>query len=298
MNRNEYSHVAAEISFLEGMASQPGISFLTAKSVESRLRQAKENLAKLQATRIEPVKAILTYRGRPVHGTFGIVADFGATATRAFSDAVTAVAASLSGNLADKGPIPNKSDNQLLITGTALGSFGFVLEEAPSEQMTLDGNTPVAQALELIVDLLDASTRGDEELSESVSKLADRAIQSVSDFLAQLADNHASCALETREKQFRFANVEQVQASRARFSPENIKESDEDYTGYFSGTLPSRRTFEFTTADGETICGTLSKSIEDPSVINQHLGKPVTITAKTRTVGSSKPRYTLAELPW
>ena len=298
MNRNDYNSVAAEISFLEGMLSKPGISFLTSRSIQSRLSQAKERLANIELNPAQFAKAILTYRGQPVHGTYGVIADFGSAATHAFSDAVAAIAASLSGTLADKGPIPKKSDNQLLITGTAMGSFGFVLEEAPNEQMTINSDTPVSQALELIIDLLEASTRGDEELSEPISKLADRAIASVSDFLTQLADNNASCALEAGDRQFRFSSVEQVQVSKARLSLDNIKESEHSYIGSFSGVLPSRRTFEFETIDGETIHGTLDKGILDPSIINQHLGEHISIKAKTRTVGSSKPRYTLMELPW
>lgn len=89
MNRNDYNHATAEISFLEGIASQPGLNFLTAKSVEARLRKAREKQAKAQtAARVLPAKVVLTYRGAPVRGSFGVVADFGTSATRAFNEAV------------------------------------------------------------------------------------------------------------------------------------------------------------------------------------------------------------------
>ena len=57
-------------------------------------------------------------------GGYGIFADFGTKIVGALNEAVTSVAASLSGGLAAKGPIPNREKNQLLITSTAVGSFG------------------------------------------------------------------------------------------------------------------------------------------------------------------------------
>lgn len=299
MNRNEYSQVASEISFLEGMKRRPGLSKLSSKSIEARLARAKEQLSQFDAVPHEAAKAVITYRGTPVRGTHGVVADFGTAATKAFNDAVAAVAASITGALADKGPIPNRPQNQLLITGTAVGSFGFVLEEEPEHtQSLLDNSTAVSQALTLIVDLLDASTKSDEDLSEPVSRLANRAISSVTDFLSQLADNGASCAISAGGKQFRFSNVDQVKMSKNRLSFDNIKEQNETFEGVFLGALPERRTFEFRVVNGDVIHGSCTKDVEDPSVINRHLNEHVTITAHTRVVGNSKPRYTISELPW
>lgn len=299
MNRNEYSNVLAEISFLESMLQKPGMSILSSKSVESRLNKARLSITELNGKVSLPAKAVITYRGLPVVGSFGVLADFGTSATRAFSAAVAAIAASLTSTLADKGPIPNKPNNQLLITGTAIGSFGFVLEEPPGNtQLQLDGETAVHQALELIVDLLAASTGSDEELSEPVSKLANRAISSVVEFLAELANNEASCALSTNSKKFRFVDAEQVKTSKSRLSLDNIKEETPSFRGIFTGVLPERRTFEFRTEGGEIIHGSIRKEIEQPSIINNNLHTLVTITLHSRTVGESKPRYAISELPW
>ena len=69
-------------------------------------------------------------------------------AVNGFTEAVAAVAASLNAPLNAMGPIPNREQNQLLITNTALGSFGFELEEIPAVQGTLDGESTVEQAIE------------------------------------------------------------------------------------------------------------------------------------------------------
>ncbi|MFK3941888.1 hypothetical protein ACI2KC_09400 [Pseudomonas monteilii] len=299
MNRSEYVSKSAELGFLEKQAASPGISRLTLLSIQSRIEQARQFLNENSGYAYKPARVKLTYRGVPVIGTHGVLAEFGAAATKAFSVAITAIAASVSGALADKGPIPNRLANQLLITGPARGSFGFELEEIPADkQLDIEGTTPVAQAIEILTDLLEGTTKSDEELSEPLSRLADRAISAVSDFLSELADNDASCALSTDTRSFRFADVEQVKRSKARLSRDNIKEQDEEINGSFVGVLPEKRLFEFKTVDGEVIYGRIPTDIASPNEINNNLYTPVKIVVTARRIGSSNPRYRLKTLPW
>ena len=122
--------------------------------VQSRL-DVESELSSVAAPNREPARARLTFRGRPVVGQHGIFAEFGAKATSAFADAVAKVAAGLSGPLASMGPIPNRDESRLLITGTALGSFGFELEEMPiGDQLDFGEDTSPGKALELTQNLL------------------------------------------------------------------------------------------------------------------------------------------------
>ena len=66
-------------------------------------------------------------------------AEFGAKVINTFADAIAAIGASQTTALGTRGVIPGRDDYQLLITGTALGSFGFELEEAPKDDMLLPG---------------------------------------------------------------------------------------------------------------------------------------------------------------
>jgi len=299
MNRSEYTHKAAELGFLEKQAATPGISKLTLMSIQARIEQARACLVDNGKLVYRPAKVRLTYRGVPVWGTHGVLAEFGTNATRAFSVAITAIAASVSGSLADKGPIPNRLSNQLLITGPARGSFGFELEEIPADkQLDIEGTTPVSQAIDILTELLEATTKSDEELSEPVSRLADRAIAAVSDFLNELSENDASCALTTNTRRFQFSDVEQVRRSKARLSRDNIKEDDETLTGAFVGVLPEKRVFEFKTNSGEIIHGRIPTEITTPNDINGHLYMQLTIQVTARRIGSSNPRYRLKALPW
>ncbi|RON20924.1 hypothetical protein BK660_17965 [Pseudomonas brassicacearum] len=299
MNRNEYLHTTAELHFLEKQLAKPGLSKLSAMSIRSRIEQAKSALEENSQNTYQPANVVITYRGAPVLGTQGVLAEFGTAATQAFSEAIATIAASISGTLADKGPIPNRSNNQLLITGTALGSFGFELEEVPSTaQVGMEGTSSVSQAIDLMTELLEASTKSDEELSEPVSRLADRALSSVADFLGKLSSYDASCSLTTRNGQFQFTDSEQVRRSKARLSLDNIQETTETFTGEFIGALPDKRAFEFRTIDGLVIYGSIPTAIPNPNEVNANLYKTYDITLSAKRIGSSKPRYILQRFPW
>lgn len=299
MSRSEYLHKSAELGFLKKQAATPGISKLTLMSITSRIEQAEAFLRDNSIYAYRPATVKLTYRGAPVWGTHGVLAEFGATATKAFSVAITAIAASISCALADKGPIPNRSTNQLLIIGPARGSFGFELEEIPADrQLDIEGTTAVSQAIDILTELLEATTKSDEELSEPVSKLADRAIAAISDFLNELTENDASCSVTTSTRSFQFSDVSQIRRSKERLSRDNIKEADEVFTGSFVGVLPDKRAFEFRTTGGEVIYGRIPSEIMNPTDINKHLYQQLTIEVIARRIGSSSPRYRLKKLPW
>jgi len=300
MNRTEFTHAQAEISFLDRMSQKPGLSNLTRLSLQSRKDQVGASLRDPGRGAFAPAKAIVTYRGAPVRGVHGIVAEFGSVATSKFTDAVAAIAASISGVLNDFGPIPNRAQNQILITGTALGSFGFEFEEALTDeaQLPLEGTTPVSQAFELVAELLEASTKSDEELSEPASRLGTRALAMVSEYLDKLIAYEAFCSVSTQDHVFSFSSVDQVRISRSRLSVENITEKDVDFRGEFLGAFPAERRFEFKAQDGTVIHGRIATTIEDPSVINAHLNQAFTIKLSARTVGKGRPRYTIASLPW
>ncbi|WP_460116635.1 hypothetical protein [Pseudomonas sp. S2_C03] len=300
MDRTEFTHAQAEISFLDRMTKNGGLSNLTRLSLQSRMDQVAASLRDPGRGAFAPAKAIVTYRGAPVRGVHGMVAEFGAAVTTKFSDAVAAIAASLSGVLNDFGPIPNKAQNQILITGTALGSFGFEFEEAPSPeaQLPLEGTTPVSQAFELVAELLEASTKSDEELSEPASRLGTRALGMVSEYLDKLIAYEAFCSVTTRDHVFAFSSVDQVRISRSRLSAENISEQGVEFTGQFLGAFPAERRFEFQTLDGAVIHGRITADIEDPSVINTQLNRTFRINVNARTVGRGRPRYSISALPW
>jgi hypothetical protein len=289
----------AEHRFLaERLAQLPDSASLTRRSAEARLRQVDELLAQTPASAAR-ASARLTFRGQPVLGSEGILADFGMKAVSAFSEAVAAVAASLSAPLAAMGPIPNREANQLLITGTAVGSFGFELQELPFNQTGLVEPSAVGRALAHTQNLLLGTTAADDELlADTAAELDQRAIDKVRTFVAVLRDNEATCALQFGERTFRFNELAQVQASFDRLSRDNLQEVSVVMEGQFEGLLPRRRSFEFRRADsGEVLAGKLAAGILRPEVINDHLYERISIQLVQTVVGHGRPRYVLAALP-
>jgi hypothetical protein len=266
----EFLALASEVKELESILKAiPAQNLIERIAFEERLASAKEILDKLPAYQHRE-KARLTFRGRPVIGSHGIAADFGSKAAGAFADAFAAVVAGLNESLRYMGPIPDKAKNQLLITGTAIGSFGFEFE-LPSQQDDLfPENEKTEDALEMMQTLLRVSAEGtDDEVTELVEAIHPRAVKKVAEFLGYLSQQQAWCGLEFKEQFFRYQNIEQLKISAERLQEENIHESDEEYSGEFQGVLPQSRTFEFKLLDQKGILkGKVDIAIDDPDLLN------------------------------
>ena len=298
MNRQHISFVAEIRELEELLAAIPEENVIERMSLEARLQAAKDLLATLPQSREAP-KARLTFRGKPVFGSHGISADFGAKAAGAFSDAFAVVAAGLSEGLQHIGPIPNRDRNQLLITGTAIGSFGFEFE-LPTQPATLFPELQKAEeAMKKIENLFRLAAEGsDDDIAEVIDEIHPRAGKKVFEFLDLLVQQQAWCGLEFSDRGFRYADYEQLKASSARLRDDNIQESEEIYRGEFQGVLPAGRTFEFKLLDQEgLIRGKVDAAITDPDILNREwLHKPVTIKLNVMQVGQGRPRFALMSL--
>lgn len=299
MNNEDRQHLLAERTFLQRLlAKTPATARLTRMSDEARLRKVEAQLAALPADERIPARARLTFDGVPVIRSHGIFADFGMKAVSSFTEAVASVAASLSAPLAAMGPIPNRDQNQLLITSTAVGSFGFELEEYRAEQLALEEVSPVATALERTQALLQSTLGNDDELADIASETDPRALDKVRTFLKVLADNSAVCALQYGGSGVRFTDVGQVSRSLARLAADNLHESEEQLRGEFVGVLPNSRSFEFRLAsDGQIIRGKVSPRVQNVDAINDHLHSAVQIDVTRTQVGNGRPRYLLTQMP-
>lgn len=299
MNRGERQLLLSEYSTLQELLKRASAGDILGKrSLESRLLSVKSQLDQMPADSRMPARARLTFRGKPVVGSHGIFAEFGLRATQAFTDTVSKVAAGLQGPLANMGPIPNKAQNQLLITSTALGSFGFELEEHREEAMLIDDGSVVADALAATQTLLEATAGDDDSLADAAAGMETRAIAAARAFLEVLADNEAVCAVDFGGKRFGFGDVAQVRRSITRLATENLVEGQATKTGEFQGVLPKSRTFEFKlTGSNEVIKGKIGAGVDNPDALNAMLHKPMTVTFTETRVGTGKPRYTLSTMP-
>lgn len=299
MKHKELSQIEAEKGFLEDLRGRYNLRKSSSKSLENRLQEINERSDKIGATgRFIPAKTLVKFRGRPVIGTHGIVADFGASATTKLANSLSLLAASFSqeSELKERGKIPHKQSNQILITGTVIGSFGFELEEySPSPQMDIEGTSPVSKAMDSLVEILESSSKDVEDLSDQISEIPKRAIASISDFLESLENNEAYLSLETHNKIFSFRDVEHVSSCLRMLRPENIIDDQEYLSGSFIGILPTQGAFEFRLRNTEEIIrGKFAKPTPDLNDFSKRLlHKEIEILVSTRRIGDSKLRYTI-----
>ena len=183
----------------------------------------------------------------------------------------------------------------MLITGTAIGSFGFELEERVENDTLPTGDTsPVEEALEHAKAILKATQGTDEDLAEAISGTDLRALGGAREFVRTLANGEALCSLEFGKEPFRFLDVGAVQRSEKRLSLDTIHEEEETLAGAFDGVLPHRRTFEFRLNDtGEIVSGKVGGAIANAAEINGFLCRSARITVRSTRVGNGRPRYRL-----
>ena len=301
MTRHEYGHLLTERTgiqrILNGLSQERLISH---HNYSARLAEINEKINQMSGALIEPVRTRLTYQGRPVVNSYGISANFGMAATRSYTKAVAAVAASLDrySPLSARGRLPGHIENQILITGVAQGSFGFEIEEAISDQLSISEESPVAAALKQTQDFLQGTVGTDDELTEVVFANDQRMITNLRVFLDLLSRNEAICSLETNGKEFHFEDIRRVRYGLNRLSQENVHKKMKILVGEFQGMLPKFGTFQFILENsGHIIIGKLGSEISDSTAINQNLHKKVTIQTIETRIGTGRPRYVLNELP-
>ncbi len=219
--------------------------------LSNRRRYLEEDLAKLTAEACHAAAVALYFGGRPVLGSRGIVADFGARAVEQFQTLVSTQFGALDGPLAAKGPIKAKGRTQFMITDVARGSFGFVLEEIGAEQMV---DTPLKDVLERLLDTLYRTASTDEAaFEEAAEAIDDRLLASLRSFFKTLDDGGATLRLVENERDF-FLNRDAVSLGRERVEDLKIDES----TAEVDGTLyyaPKSGRFDLYQINGEVLNG-------------------------------------------
>ncbi|GAA6202371.1 hypothetical protein [Aquicoccus sp. SU-CL01552] len=293
-------NLKAEIKQVQSILDEiPEENVIDRYSIEQRLEELNSNLMLLPDARTEAEKLSLTFRGEPVIGSRAISADFAGKAATTFHDAFSAILAGIKSRLRYSGPIPDKAQFPLMITGTALGSFGFEMEVPEDTPNLFDEPIGSSDAVIILKKLLRVSAVGsDDDISDIVEEIHPRAVSKVADFLSVLSKQSAWCGLEFRNDYFRYSDLEELKLSESRLRKENIEERTETYRGEFQGFLPVGRNFEFKVFDDDSVLkGRLGEDIGDTLELSRDwLFRPVTVKFNVVQVGQGRPRFTLASL--
>jgi hypothetical protein len=187
----------------------------------------------------------------------------------------------------------------LLITGTAIGSFGFEFELPAQPETLFTELEKTEEAMNKIESLLRLAAEGsDDDMAEVIEEIHPRAVKKVYEFLDLLVQQQAWCGLQFGDRKFLYVDYEQLKKSSARLKDENIQETEENCRGEFQGVLPGGRVFEFKLLNQEgLIRGKIDPGIEAPDTLNRKwLHKPVSVRLKVMQVGQGRKRYTLMSL--
>ena len=294
----------AALSELIGRA--PEGSIITRSGLEHRLREVEGQLEPYEGFSPHMMQARLVFAGGPVVGDFGIGADFCGDAVSEFARAVAFVGASHGQPLSSTGPVPGSDDFRILVTGVARGSFGFQFREASDQSVMYGESTAVEVAVDKVKRILQASVGTDEQLAEAVETSDGRALRAIQSFLKVVSDAEAVCALSFDGGEFRFHDSEQVRRSQERLGSEYIRESDVVLTGQLLGLFPVNPRVQFRIIDGDVslpegeeyqvvvapMNSDMMAELGVESVYGLVLrGLTVRVRARSRTVGSGRPRY-------
>ncbi len=297
------SQRAALSDLIEGA---PEGSIITRSGLEHRLREVEAQLEPYEGVSPRMMQARLLFAGGPVAGDYGIGADFCGEAVSQFAKALAMVGASQDQPLSSTGPVPGSDDFRILITGVARGSFGFHVREASDQSVMYGESTAVEVAVGKVKRILQASMGSDEQLAEAVETSDGRALRAIQGFLKVVSDAGAVCGLSFDGDEFRFHDSEQVRRSQERLGSEYIRESDVLLAGQFLGLFPVNPRAQFRITGGDVsfpegqehqvvVAPVQSGMMAELGVEAVHRlvlgGLTVRVRARSRTVGSGRPRY-------
>jgi len=278
--KTERDEIAADLATVEALlATAPEEDLLGRSSLIVRRNVLAQELATLGAQPQPPAHAAVYFGGAPVVGSRGIDATFASKAMSNYEDFVTKVWGQRQhGMLPTSGPVRDRHEAKLHITGVVRGSFGFELAEL--EGPTSSEDSPLRDAVDLATRAIIAAGESDDALADAAENLDARAFASLRDFFSILKKGGASIRVVTDDLDHSF-DVASVVSAAERTQGVLTEEQDVPMPGEFLGVLPERRTFEFRRDDGVVIRGRISEENAnhrcppvEPRLVNAKMCRP------------------------
>ncbi len=286
----EIEALSAEASSLEAMlrdrtADDDPIGHAQYSYRLQEIRQTLEGLGQAP----ELIASIaLFFAGGPVVGSRGVRADFAGRAVEIFQDIVSKrFAATEVGELGGRGPIPLRSNSDLLLTDIARGSVGVVLEESCQTEPLAE--TQLKTVLDDVVDSIQVAALEDGTTFEQLLETIDsRYLKSLGEFFELLDEAQATVRVVEGDLDRQLDPVE-IHRARERTSATQIDERDDHPLVGTLFLLPAHRRFELVLDGGENIWGPVSGEfatahLEGLRDANEVVGRRWRVRTRARTV--------------
>ncbi|MCB9442630.1 MAG: hypothetical protein H6669_00220 [Ardenticatenaceae bacterium] len=247
----------ANINRMIDSANELG-DFVGAYQFSKRKEDLENELANLNASHVTNAGVALFFSGEPVLGSKGISTDFAGRALQHFQEIVTkSFATQTVGKLGERGKVPFDKEANLLVTGIAHGSFGFVLQE-PTEQLEIF-DTPLKEAVDFAVAaIVKSSSEDDDVFVELTEELNHRLLLALSHFFRELDNHNATVRLVDDHRDHKVDDTA-IDRARLRIAGTTIEEEEEEpIEGTLIGFMPTQKRFEMILQD-EIISGSTTE---------------------------------------
>ncbi|GAA0362473.1 hypothetical protein GCM10009092_28560 [Bowmanella denitrificans] len=266
LNIDSLSSEITTVKDLLSSAQQSG-DIVGEMQLEHRLKELSRKVESLKSDTIADNSAsvALFFGGQPVLGSKGIAVEFAGLALEQFQNLIAKVFASSEiGALGERGKVPFKANSELMVTGLARGSFGFVLDEM-SDQMQLE-SSQLSQIIDKASFLLRDTAAQDEAVFEALlEELEPRTLIALKDFFSNLDSSKATIRVVEKDLDF-ILDGPAIHRAKIRTEATSIEENTSDIEGILVGFLPEHRKFELQDKNGQLYYGSATKEAVDQFV--------------------------------
>ncbi|MCK0104864.1 hypothetical protein [Marinobacter sp. S0848L] len=281
--------LSSEIATLNELltSARQSNDFVGEMQIEHRIDELSNKLKALKEKTLEDNSAsvALFFGGQPVLGSKGIAAEFAGTALEQFQNLIAKVFANNEvGDLGERGKVPFKSHSELMVTGLARGSFGFVLDEM-SEQMQLE-SSQLSHVIDKAALLLRDSAAQDDAVFESIlEELEPRTLIALRDLFLNLDSSKATIRVVENNLDFTLDGPS-IHRAKIRTEATSIEEKTTEVEGTLVGFLPEHRKFELADNAGKLLYGSATKEAVEQftKATDIVIGNKCLIRASVKTV--------------
>lgn len=302
-----------KLSLLDDLASVKSIFAVTPEddimsriSFEERMHVLEKRLQDMSETPDRTASIALMFNGSPVYGSRSIDADFAVNAIGRFQDIVSKTYAENSEDgLSENGrKIPYRDVSTLQISQVARGSFGFVLEEKPSDQVEMLQSKLLETVNEVSNILTSIYDESDTAYANIVDSINSRVFNAIKVFYELLYKSGATLRL-VDTKSDESLGREEITRAYERLTATVVEESELNLVGRLVGVGPVEQRFEFEPDNQQTIVGrtgprlgrTYLQRIKDQGLTLGHrFAARIQQTIITKPNGRTDKKYVLLDL--
>lgn len=297
----------SDLAAIQRLLDRVGVKDPLARITLSQRKEVIEReLAQLEADRATVGTVLLSFEGGPVRGSYAIDADFAGRALQDYQELIAKqLAASDSGGLAQRGPVPDRQVSRLNVTNVVHGSFGFLLEEDREDEPQMF-DSAVKQAISKVSDLFSTVTSPDPAgFFEALDSVDPRVFISLRKFIEDLYREGSSMKVYEEDRALNF-DVYAVNTARERMHAVEVTDDEITIDGELLGIVPIQRRFDFRDrANGEIIKGKVGQRLSadylerihrDEQTVGRHYRATMLRRSIRRADGVVATSWTLLDL--